>query len=100
LQANHFIFDITLFVLFINSKGYITEGARTNVFIEKGGMLYTPPIHCGLLPGILRQYLIRTGKCYEKLFTLRKLQRADAIYCGNSVRGLQKVVLRGIQTIQ
>jgi len=81
-------------VIFHNSKDEITEGARTNIFIEKDKMLYTPPPHCGLLPGILREILIQNKKCVEKTLTLKDLKTANAVYCGNSVRGLQKVILK------
>lgn len=80
-------------VIFTNTKGEITEGARTNIFVQKGKMLYTPPLSCGLLPGVLREHLISQGKCKEKILFLSDLKKADAIFCGNSVRGLQKVFL-------
>jgi len=81
-------------IVFVNSKGYITEGARTNIFIKKGSRFYTPPVQSGLLPGILREHLIRTGKCIEKAFKAGEIKNADAVYCGNSVRGLQRVFLK------
>lgn len=78
--------------IFQNSKGEITEGAISNIFIKKDKMLYTPPIKCGLLPGILRQQLLRNKKCKEKILYPKDLLKADKIYCGNSVRGLKEVV--------
>jgi branched-subunit amino acid aminotransferase/4-amino-4-deoxychorismate lyase len=80
-------------VLFKNSKGEITEGSRSNIFIRREGMLYTPPIECGLLPGVLRENLVRRGICVEAVLTIKDLKKADAIYCGNSVRGLVEVRL-------
>jgi para-aminobenzoate synthetase/4-amino-4-deoxychorismate lyase len=80
-------------VVFKNSKGEITEGSRSNVFIQKGKMLFTPPVRCGLLPGVLRGNLIRRGKCTEAVLSVSDLKEADAIYCGNSVRGLVEVKL-------
>ncbi len=78
-------------MLFYNSKGQITEGARSTIFIEKEGMLYTPPVSCGLLPGVLRKSLMSEGKCKEKILFKDDILSADAVYCGNSVRGLVKV---------
>ncbi len=78
-------------VLFYNSKGQITEGARSNVFIEKKGTLYTPPVSCGLLPGVLRKNLLHEGKCKERILFKDDFLSADAVYCGNSVRGLVNV---------
>lgn len=77
--------------LFFNERGELCEGARSNVFIKKDNMLYTPPVSCGLLPGILRDDLLKTGRCEEKILTRGELFSADAVYCGNSVRGLVKV---------
>lgn len=78
-------------VAFCNLKGEITEGARSNLFIEKDNTLYTPPVSCGLLPGVLRKNLIRRGKCKEKIILPEDILSADNVYCGNSVRGLIKV---------
>jgi para-aminobenzoate synthetase/4-amino-4-deoxychorismate lyase len=78
-------------IIFKNSKGEITEGSRSNVFVQKEKMLYTPPVTCGLLPGVLRTNLIRNGKCKEALLKPGDLEKAEAIFCGNSVRGLVEV---------
>jgi para-aminobenzoate synthetase/4-amino-4-deoxychorismate lyase len=77
--------------VFLNKSGEIAECSTNNIFVEKKGTLYTPPITSGLLPGILRANLIKTGKCREKVLYLKDLHKADAIYCGNSVRGLVRV---------
>ena len=77
--------------IFLNQSGELCEGARSNIFVEKGGVLYTPLVSCGLLPGIFRDDLLKKGKCVETILTLKDLKKADAIYCGNSVRGIQKV---------
>jgi para-aminobenzoate synthetase / 4-amino-4-deoxychorismate lyase len=71
-----------------NERGEVTEGARTNVFARKGNTLYTPPLHCGVLPGILRSRLVTEGKAVEQILTEADLVAADAIYAGNSARGL------------
>ncbi len=80
-------------VLFFNEKGELCEGARTNVFVEKNGKLYTPVVESGLLNGVLRQDLLKNEKAVEKIIIYSDLQNADAIYCGNSVRGLLRVDL-------
>jgi para-aminobenzoate synthetase / 4-amino-4-deoxychorismate lyase len=80
-------------VLHINRRGELTEGARSNVFITISGVLYTPPVRCGLLPGVLRNRLLKAGKCKEKILFPEDLKKAESVFCGNSVRGLVKVVL-------
>lgn len=77
-------------VLYLNERGELAEGSRTNVFIERGGKLFTPALSSGLLPGVLRSELIQSGKAEEAVLTLDDLAGADAVYVGNSVRGLVK----------
>lgn len=75
-------------VVFLNERGELTEGSITNFFIERGGKLLTPALSSGLLPGTLRAELIETGRAEEAILTLADLHDADAIFLGNSVRGL------------
>jgi para-aminobenzoate synthetase/4-amino-4-deoxychorismate lyase len=75
-------------VSFLNIHEEVTEGSISNIFVKKGGILYTPPLKCGLLPGILRENLIKRGKAKEKVIKLADFLKADNIYIGNSVRGL------------
>jgi len=75
-------------VVFLNERAELTEGSFTNLFIEKSGLLLTPALTSGLLPGTLRAELIAQGRAEERVLTLADLASADAIYLGNSVRGL------------
>ncbi|MCP8882933.1 aminodeoxychorismate synthase component I [Devosia sp. XJ19-1] len=75
-------------LVFRNTRGELTEGSFTNLFIERNGRLLTPPLSSGLLPGTLRAELIATGKADEQVLTLADLAGAEAIWLGNSVRGL------------
>lgn len=82
-------------VLFKNEREEITEGAITNVLIEQAGVLYTPPVDCGLLPGVLRRSLMESKELpvHERVLFEDDLLRADAVYVCNSIRGLLKVKL-------
>lgn len=75
-------------VIFLNTKGEITEGSITNIFVLKGKNLYTPPVGCGLLPGVLRERLLKEGKAREKVIYREDVLGADKVYIGNSVKGL------------
>ena len=75
-------------LVFQNERGELTEGSFTTLFVARGGMLLTPPLTAGLLPGTLRAGLIARGKAEERVLTLADLAAAEAIYLGNSVRGL------------
>lgn len=83
-------------VVFVNERGEVSEGAITNIFVRKEGRLLTPKVACGLLAGVLRQYLLRGDggePVVEAVLTREDLQTAEAIYVGNSVRGLVQVSL-------
>ena len=77
----------------MNEKGEITEGTFTNIGILKDGIIYTPPIECGLLNGITRQKLLNEGEAKEKILYPSDLKTAEKIYCFNSVRGIVEVTL-------
>lgn len=82
-------------VLFKNERGEITEGAISNIFIKKGHLFYTPPLGCGLLGGVFREFFLRQNKkiVKEKILTADELKKADEIYLVNSVRGMVKIRL-------
>jgi para-aminobenzoate synthetase/4-amino-4-deoxychorismate lyase len=49
-------------VIFRNERGELTESARSNIFVKRDGVLLTPPLSSGLLPGILRAELLENGQ--------------------------------------
>jgi para-aminobenzoate synthetase / 4-amino-4-deoxychorismate lyase len=79
-------------VLFINERGEITEGSRTNIFVRHGMQLLTPPLSSGVLDGVLRAELIANGQCSEAVLTPEDLAAADEVLLGNSLRGLISAV--------
>lgn len=82
-------------VIFLNERGEVTEGARTNVVVKQGEKYYTPPIECGLLAGTYRAYLLqRKGfPIEEKVLHPDDLFSADEVYLCNALRGLVRVTL-------
>ena len=58
----------------------------------------TPPVGCGFLGGVLRQYLLKTfpDQVTEQVLTKKEIAGADMVYIGNSVRGLVPVHLQEI----
>ena len=77
----------------VNEKGEITEGTFTNIGVQINGVIYTPPVVCGLLNGITRQKLLREGAIQEKVLYPSDLTSAEKIFCFNSVRGMVEVEL-------
>ena len=72
--------------IFLNERGELAEGSRTNIFIRRAGKLVTPPLTAGVLDGVLRRELIENGACIEAKLTPEDL--AGEVFLGNSVRGL------------
>ncbi len=82
--------------LFLNERGEVCEGARSNIFVRRGECWLTPALACGVLPGVLRGELLASGAAVEAVLTLADLVDAAAgqhLYCGNALRGLLPVNL-------
>ena len=45
-----------------NYRGELTECATANLFIVHNGTALTPPLECGLLPGVTREVLFEVGR--------------------------------------
>ncbi|UUR07019.1 aminodeoxychorismate synthase component I [Sphingomonas glaciei] len=74
-------------VIFADPDGRLTEGSFTSLFVKRDdGMLVTPPLARGLIPGILRDKLIAEGKAVEG--DLRREDLAGGFLLGNMLRGL------------
>lgn len=84
--------------LLIRDDGLITEGSFTSIFVERDGILLTPPLELGLLPGVLRRALIEEGRAQEA--ELRVTDLAGGFYLGNATRGLMKAELMTKQQVQ
>lgn len=82
---NHQGFD----ALFFNDKGELTEGCRSNVFVRVDGRWYTPPISCGLLPGIMRQCILDDDnwQAIECVITREELLTSTQIMVCNDLHG-------------
>ncbi|MBI4458966.1 MAG: aminodeoxychorismate synthase component I [Acidobacteria bacterium] len=80
--------------IFLNERGEVTEGAGHNIFVAMGDRLYTPPVECGLLPGIFRRQILESNpRAAEKVLRIDDLHHADQIFVCNAIRGLQPVKL-------
>lgn len=77
--------------IFLNERGEIAEGSRSNVFVRRGNVFLTPPLSAGILDGCLRRELIDQGKCREGVLTLGDLEKGE-VFLGNSLRGLIRAV--------
>jgi para-aminobenzoate synthetase/4-amino-4-deoxychorismate lyase len=80
-------------VLLWNENNQVTESCIANVVVELGNELYTPPVSCGLLPGVYRNELLRTGKIRERIIGIDELRNCTRIFLINSVRRMWEVQL-------
>lgn len=75
-------------LIFLNERGEVTEGSITTLFFDRGEGMRTPPLSCGLLPGVLRAELA----CPEEILMAEDLPKLR-LWTGNALRGLIPAVL-------
>ncbi|QYD69683.1 bifunctional anthranilate synthase component I family protein/class IV aminotransferase [Paraburkholderia edwinii] len=75
--------------LFFNERGELTEGGRSNVFVKLEGKWWTPPLACGVLPGVMRAVLLDDVDmaAAERVLTRDDVIGADALLICNALRG-------------
>ena len=74
-------------VIFQNERGEVCDGSITTVFFDAGNGLCTPPLACGLLPGVLRAEMLAAGTVREAVLHASHLAFVQ-LWVGNSLRGL------------
>lgn len=77
-------------VLFLNERGEVCEGTITTLFFDRGAGMRTPPLSCGLLPGVLRAGMA----CPEEILLAEDLPKVR-LWVGNALRGLIPAVWAG-----
>ncbi|MCZ8152509.1 MAG: aminotransferase class IV [Rhodobacteraceae bacterium] len=77
-------------VVFLNERGEVCDGTITTVFFDRGQGMRTPPLACGLLPGVLRAELALP----EEVLQAADLPRVR-LWVGNALRGLIPAVWAG-----
>lgn len=77
--------------IMLNNKGRVACASAANIFAVHDGRLYTPPLDDGVMPGIVRQKLIREHNAIEKSMSAGDLKQADGLYLTSSIRGIVAV---------
>lgn len=77
-------------VIFYNENAEITESSIANIVVKLDGILYTPPVRCGLLAGTFREELLERNEIYERVISVDELRRATELYLINSLRRWRK----------
>ena len=83
--------------LLLNTEGFVAEGTSSNVFLIKRGVLYTPPVAAGILPGVTRGgvFEIAAGlgiSVHEKNIRPKELKQADGIFLSLTSLGVVEVI--------
>ncbi len=76
--------------LFFNTRGELCEGGRSSVFVKLADRWYTPPLRCGLLPGVARAALLADSAfaARERTITRADLLAAEDLRLSNALRGV------------
>lgn len=82
--------------IFLNERGEVAEGSSTNIFWVKRGVLHTPALECGLLPGITRETLISLApelglEVKEGKFNLNEILTSQGAFFTNSLIGITTI---------
>ena len=82
--------------LFFNQRDELCEGGRSSVFVQLDGRWWTPPLRCGLLPGVARARLLADPRLRagERVLRREDVLRAQALMLSNAVRGALPARLR------
>ncbi len=78
--------------IFLNTAGKLCEAATANLFLIKDGILLTPSLDSGCLPGIGREVIAEIAvangiPCEEKQLVVADLETADEIILSSATRG-------------
>jgi branched-chain amino acid aminotransferase len=90
--------------LFLNTSSQCAEATSSNLFIVAGDALVTPPLTCGVLPGITREAVLELAgaaglAAAERAFGLEDLCAADEAFLTSSLRGIAPLVRVGSRAI-
>ena len=66
--------------ILLDQQGYVGEATGENLFLVRGGILYTPPVAGGILEGITRESILRIAKDKGVQVEERRFSR-DYLYC-------------------
>lgn len=77
--------------IFLNTKGEIAEGCVSNIFVVRKGEVLTPEYACGLLPGIMRAFVMRTVPVTETRLYPEDLADCEECFVTNSLMGIMPV---------
>ena len=80
----------------MNELGSISECISSNIFVAYNGVLYTPSVNQGIIPGVMRKKIIELAhqnkiEVQECPLNPQVLLRADELFLTNSINGIRWV---------
>lgn len=83
--------------VFLDTEGHVSEASASNIFIASEGVLVTPSLSCGVLPGITREAIIELAaaldiRVMERPVSPSELAGADEAFLTSSLRGVAPLV--------
>ena len=75
----------------INDHGEMTGGCMSNIYWLKQGVLFTPHVSTGCLPGTTREYIIENLVCEEVNAPIDTLTAVDAVFLSSAGLGVVRV---------
>ncbi|MFI5356649.1 MAG: aminotransferase class IV [Opitutales bacterium] len=80
--------------LLTDPAGTVLEGSTSNVFMVRDGLVHTPPLGLGILPGIVRaqvRQLLPRDQVRESAISRAQLLAAEEVFVTNSLLGVMPV---------
>lgn len=79
-------------MLFFNNADELCEAAMANVFLIRGGKLFTPSLDSGCLAGVTRELILKTAeankiRCKAKPLRKSDVFKADGMFLTSSTKG-------------
>jgi branched-chain amino acid aminotransferase len=90
--------------LLLDARGFVTEGASSNVFVVDRGMLRTPPLRAGILEGVTRGVVLRLARearlpMEEVSLRPEDLEEADEVFITSTAREIVPVTRLGSRAV-
>jgi branched-subunit amino acid aminotransferase/4-amino-4-deoxychorismate lyase len=83
--------------IWLNTRGHLTEGCTSNLFLVHHRKVYTPAVGEGILAGVVRERAICAARAlgmsvHEGRIRLRRLEQAHEAFLTSSLRGVRPLV--------
>jgi branched-chain amino acid aminotransferase len=83
--------------LMLNIDGLVASASAANIFMVNGTLLSTPAEEDGILPGVMRRFIMNHGASFGYSVEVRPIERdelapADAVFLTNSLRLVSPVL--------